>query len=71
MTDHVPSNAVLLEKIENILKKNEEILAQTTKTNGRVSKLETWQNRIIGAMVLMNIIGVPVLVALFIKFLKI
>lgn len=37
------------------------ILAQTTRTNGRVSRLESWQNKIIGGLVLSNIVIVPIL----------
>jgi len=37
------------------------ILIQTTKTNGRVTKLETWQNKIIGGLIISNMVVIPVL----------
>lgn len=57
------NNDVLLERINNLIETNktehEAILAQTTKTNGRVNKLESWQNRIIGGMVIVDVIVLP------------
>jgi hypothetical protein len=57
------NNDVLLERINNLIETNktehEAILAQTTKTNGRVNNLESWQNRIIGGMVIVDVIVLP------------
>ena len=38
------------------------IEVQTTKTNGRVSKLENWRSYNTGAIVTMILIGLPILV---------
>jgi hypothetical protein len=63
MKKQIIENDVLLERINNLIETNktehEAILTQTTKTNGRVTKLESWQNRIIGGMVIVDIIVLP------------
>jgi len=63
MKKQIIENDVLLERINNLIDTNktehEAILTQTTKTNGRVTKLESWQNRIIGGMVIVDIIVLP------------
>mgnify|MGYP001352840510 CR=1 FL=1 len=41
------------------------LIVQTTKTNGRVSSLEKWQNRIVGGFIVTNIIVIPVAFMLF------
>lgn len=62
---------VLDERLTNFFRENKEdhnsLIAQTTKTNGRVNKLELWQNRIIGGMIIVDIIVVPVAIYLFTK----
>ena len=66
------SNEVLCEKLEGVIhlinekfNNNETehgaILEQTKKTNGRVSTLESWKAMIIGALIMTNIIILPML----------
>jgi len=65
------SNDALVERLEGVTKlinekftENEKshnaILAQTCKTNGRVSNLEDWKNKIIGALLMMNLVILPI-----------
>jgi hypothetical protein len=64
MKKQIPENDVLLERINNLIETNKSehsaILIQTTRTNGRVNKLELWQNRIIGGMIIVDIIVIPI-----------
>ena len=81
MSDHEPSNAVLLTKLEGLhamflsyqvtnSQAQADIIVQTTKTNGRVSALEKSKNMLVGAFLLLNVFAVPVIVALILKYLK-
>lgn len=45
-----------------------QILSQTTKTNGRVGSLETWQNRMIGAIGVILVLVVPVALYVIYRF---
>lgn len=67
------TNEVLNEKLENLIKTNckehKEILEQTTTTNNRVGKLENLKNKIIGGLVVVNIILIPIFLYLLTKFL--
>jgi len=57
--------AILGEKLDNLIINNQEgheaILEQVKRTNGRTSKLETWQNRIVGGLIVSNIIILPII----------
>jgi hypothetical protein len=53
------------EKLEDLKSTLEEVLAQTTKTNGRVNSLENWKSMLIGMAIISNIFVVPVLLKLF------
>ena len=74
MVEEHPSNAVLAEKIDAMAKANSVfqvgnheaqnlIIAQVTKTNGRVTSLEKSKNMFTGALVLANLIAVPIILA--------
>lgn len=52
---------LFLEKFNTNDDQHTSILIQTTKTNGRVTGLEDWKNKVIGALIMTNIIILPVL----------
>lgn len=62
---------VIHERLNNLITDNkddhEKIIAQTTKTNGRVSKHDVWLNRIIGGLILTEIILVPLAIYIITK----
>ena len=49
---------ISLEVIHEVLTRVEK---KVDRTNGRVSKLEAWKNRLAGAIVIMNIIILPII----------
>ncbi|MFA4833573.1 MAG: hypothetical protein WC619_01850 [Patescibacteria group bacterium] len=65
-------NNVLVERLEGLTKlinekfetnsdQHSKIEAQVVKTNGRVNSLEDWKNRIVGAIIIMNIVFLPII----------
>ncbi len=76
-----PSNEVLSTKLDalaNIIVANQsanheshnQIIAQTTKTNGRVTALEKTKNIMTGALLILHILVVPCLIALTLKYIN-
>ena len=66
MTDKPYSNRELDVKFQTIIEKLEEIHAQTTKTNGRVTKLERNVTIVIVAVVVTTLLKWPELSKIFI-----
>lgn len=55
------------EQIKEVHKDVKEVLEQTKKTNGRVSKLESWQAYIKGGLTILSILVVPILIYIITK----
>jgi hypothetical protein len=64
-----PSNELLDERLSNLDKKLEAILEQTTKTNGRVDNLESWRDRVSGALIPISILS-PIFAGLIVSYLS-
>jgi hypothetical protein len=62
---------VLDERLANFFRENKEdhnsIIEQTTKTNGRVNKHDLWLNRMIGGLILTEIILIPLAIYIITK----
>jgi len=65
------TNEVLCERLENFFRENkndhEQIITQTTKTNGSVASLQKWRYQITGALIVLNIFIVPIILFLVYK----
>lgn len=55
------SNEMIVHTLNDIQKTVARIEAQTVKTNGRTSKLENWQNFIMGGLAVITILMLPIL----------
>lgn len=60
--------AIIEHRLNDLDEKLTRILEQTTKTNGRVSSLEGWRNRVQGALVPIAVLS-PVLTGLIVSYL--
>jgi ABC-type phosphate transport system permease subunit len=64
--------SVVVERLDNIKAENTkdhlQIFEQVKKTNGTVADLVRWKERMLGAIVIMNIIIVPIIISVMIKF---
>ena len=63
---------VIIERLDNIKSDNaqehSQIFEQVKKTNGVVADIQKWRYLVSGALILMNAILVPVIVAVIVKF---
>lgn len=55
------TNRELDEKFDGLHEKLDLILAQTTKTNGRVNRLEIWRGFISGGLAIVTIVILPII----------
>lgn len=62
-------NDVLARFERNNQADHNELKEHAKTTNGRVNKLEDWRNRIVGGIVVLNILLVPVVIYVVIDFL--
>jgi hypothetical protein len=64
--------AVVIERLTNIrdenVREHATIIEQVKKTNGTVADLVRWKERMLGAIVIMNVVIMPIIVAVLIKF---
>lgn len=57
------SNRELNEKFTDIRETLAQILEQTKRTNGRISKLENWRAYVIGALSILTVLVLPIIFA--------
>ncbi len=67
MVDKQYSNREIDLMFKEIKNQLDRIEKQTSKTNGRVSTLETWKSTIHGALIAMNVMLVPIAVATIVR----
>jgi hypothetical protein len=48
------------QKFEDNNNSHDAILAQVTKTNGRVNCIEAWKSKVTGALIVMNVLLIPI-----------
>ena len=70
---HATANLeVIIERLDNLKSDNtqehSQIFEQVKKTNGAVAEIQKWRYLINGALLVMNAILVPVIVAVIVKF---
>ena len=65
-------NGVIIERLNNLIKDNKEehqsILDQVTATNGAVAGIQKWRYIITGGFIVSNIIIVPIIITLILKY---
>ena len=58
---------ISLEVIHEVLTRVEK---KVDRTNGRVSKLEAWKNRLAGGLIVTNLILLPVAITIFLHYIR-
>lgn len=70
-TSKQTTTGVIVERIEGLkdlintrfdtnAEQHNEVIAHQKKTNGRVTRLESWKNQVVGALIIMNLILLPI-----------
>lgn len=60
-----PSTEILATRLEHITNSVDKILDQTTRTNGRVDRLESWRDKMTGAWLVLTFVS-PVIAGLIV-----